>query len=53
VVADAITDMFFPKNNPGYYALSEEAKGLIMGWVAGEWYESSEGEATFRIADEL
>lgn len=45
--------MFFPKTNPGYYSLSEDAKGLIMEWVAGEWYETSEGEATFRLADEL
>lgn len=53
VVLTCILDMFFPKNNPGYYALSEEAKALIMEWVAGEWYETSEGEPTFRIADEL
>lgn len=46
-------DMFFPKNNPGYYALSEEAKGLIVEWMAGEWYETSTGEVTFGIEHEL
>ncbi|KAA8567915.1 hypothetical protein MFRU_010g00300 [Monilinia fructicola] len=33
--------MFFPKDNPGYYALSEEAKKLIVEWSTNEWYESS------------
>jgi hypothetical protein len=34
--------MFYPKENPGYYSLSEDAKNLIVQWPAGtEWYESS------------
>ncbi|KAM3083744.1 hypothetical protein ACMFMF_001109 [Clarireedia jacksonii] len=33
--------MFFPKENPGYYALSERAAKLIMKWSMNEWYESS------------
>ncbi|KAL2075686.1 hypothetical protein VTL71DRAFT_629 [Oculimacula yallundae] len=37
--------MFFPKENPGYYALSENAKKLITDWTTNEWYESSTGDA--------
>lgn len=37
--------MFFPKENPGYYALSENAKKLIIDWSTNEWYESSTGDA--------
>ncbi|KAI6710510.1 hypothetical protein JHW43_006951 [Diplocarpon mali] len=37
--------MFFPKENPGYYALSENAKALIVSWTTNEWYESSTGDA--------
>ncbi|EDO00672.1 hypothetical protein SS1G_03145 [Sclerotinia sclerotiorum 1980 UF-70] len=29
--------MFFPKDNPGYYALSEDAKKLIVEWSSNEW----------------
>jgi hypothetical protein len=37
--------MFLPKDNPGYYTLSEDAKNLIVQWPAGtEWYESSSGD---------
>ncbi|KAH7342816.1 hypothetical protein BKA65DRAFT_526829 [Rhexocercosporidium sp. MPI-PUGE-AT-0058] len=32
-------------NNPGYYALSEDAKKLITDWTTNEWYESSTGDA--------
>jgi len=35
--------MFFPKDNPGYYAMSENAKKLIVQWTTNEWYESSTG----------
>ncbi|KAE8450934.1 hypothetical protein EG329_005374 [Mollisiaceae sp. DMI_Dod_QoI] len=46
--------MFYPKDNPGYYAMSEQAKGLIVKWTIDEWYESSTGEtAQFAIEDEL
>ncbi|KAK0125329.1 hypothetical protein ONS96_009178 [Cadophora gregata f. sp. sojae] len=37
--------MFFPKDNPGYYALSEDAKKLIIDWSTNDWYESSTGDA--------
>lgn len=37
--------MFFPKDNPGYYSMSEEAKKLIILWSTNEWYESSTMEA--------
>jgi hypothetical protein len=36
--------MFFPKDNPGYYTLSEEAKSLVVEWVTNEWYESATGK---------
>lgn len=40
----AHVSMFFPKENPGFYALGEEAKGLIFSWVDEGWYHSSSGE---------
>jgi hypothetical protein len=36
--------MFFPKDNPGYQDLTKAAQGLIVGWVHGEWYDSSYGD---------
>jgi hypothetical protein len=39
--ANYSTAMFFPKENPGYYALSEKAAKLIMKWSMNEWYETS------------
>jgi hypothetical protein len=46
--------MFYPKDNPGYYAMSEQAKTLIVQWTMDEWYESSAGEIEqFAIKDEL
>lgn len=46
--------MFFPKDNPGYYNLSEAAKNLIVEWSTNEWYESSTGDAKiFAIEHEL
>jgi hypothetical protein len=35
--------MFFPKDNPGYFAMSEEARTLIGEWTENDWYESSTG----------
>jgi len=34
--------MFTPRDNPGYYALSEKAKELIVQWVKNPWYEEAE-----------
>lgn len=34
--------MFYPREHPGYYAMSERAKELIAGWVDEAWYEGSE-----------
>jgi len=46
--------MFFPKDNPGYYKLSEDAKNLIIQWTTNEWYESSTGASeSFGIEHEL
>ncbi|KAI9795430.1 MAG: hypothetical protein M1833_007029 [Piccolia ochrophora] len=46
-VNDAVKDeigahlsMFFPRENPGYYALAERAKAHIVDWVGFEWYET-------------
>ena len=33
--------MFFPKNNPGFDDLAQNARALIVRWTKGEWYESS------------
>jgi hypothetical protein len=35
--------MFEPKNNPGYYSMSEHAKEHLIDWAVNEWYEESEG----------
>ncbi|KAL8827528.1 MAG: hypothetical protein Q9191_003125 [Dirinaria sp. TL-2023a] len=35
--------MFFPRDNPGYYTMSERAKQLIAEWVDLGWYQGSEG----------
>lgn len=37
--------MFYPKDNPGYFALGEQAKTLIVQWTTNEWYESSAADA--------
>lgn len=36
--------MFYPKDNPGYYSMSESAKKLIITWSSNDWYESSSGK---------
>ncbi|KAI9803168.1 MAG: hypothetical protein M1825_001959 [Sarcosagium campestre] len=33
--------MFFARDNPGYYALAERAKTLIVGWIGNDWYDSA------------
>ncbi len=35
--------MFYPRENPGYYAMCEKAKGLVVGWASNDWYETSTG----------
>lgn len=46
--------MFYPKDNPGYYTLSDAAKNLIVEWSTNEWYESSTGNSkVFAIEHEL
>ncbi|OCK85657.1 hypothetical protein K432DRAFT_400045 [Lepidopterella palustris CBS 459.81] len=35
--------MFDPRNNPGYYGMSEKAKELIVQWSMNQWYEESTG----------
>ncbi len=39
---EAHMNMFFPRENPGYYRMSERAKDVVVGWVETGWYESSE-----------
>lgn len=46
--------MFFPKDNPGYYAMSEEAKKLVVQWTTNDWYETSSGETKmFEIENDV
>lgn len=47
--------MFYPKDNPGYYAMSDQAKSLIVQWTTDEWYKSSTEEIAepFAIQHEL
>ncbi|EXJ94218.1 hypothetical protein A1O1_02611 [Capronia coronata CBS 617.96] len=35
--------MFFPLDNPGYYALGDRAKELVSEWVDQGWYRTSNG----------
>ncbi|KAL9612378.1 MAG: hypothetical protein Q9167_003018 [Letrouitia subvulpina] len=34
--------MFAPRENPGYFGMSERARELVVGWVDRAWYEGSE-----------
>lgn len=43
--------MFFPRDNPGFYALGEKAKGKLASWVDQGWYQSSDG-ASHETKDE-
>jgi len=38
----AHTTMFYPRDNPGFYALGENAKDLITQWVDQGWYATSQ-----------
>ncbi|CAO2651914.1 Nn.00g001970.m01.CDS01 [Neocucurbitaria sp. VM-36] len=45
--------MFEPRNNPGYYTLSETAKEKIIEWAeTTEWYEESEGPLQGEVEEE-
>ncbi|KAF2123160.1 hypothetical protein BDV96DRAFT_618245 [Lophiotrema nucula] len=44
--------MFEPRNNPGYYTLSEEAKEIIADWAINDWYEESDGQTKGISIDE-
>jgi hypothetical protein len=45
--------MFEPRNNPGYYTLSETAKEKIIEWTEStDWYEESEGPLTGEVGEE-
>ena len=49
----AHTSMFDPRNNPGYYTLSETAKEKIIEWTEPtEWYEESEGPLVGEVGEE-
>lgn len=39
----AHTAMFFPQENPGFYALGEAAKEIIASWIDQGWYSTSTG----------
>ena len=39
----AHTAMFIPRENPGFYALGEQAKTCITSWVNQNWYRTSHG----------
>lgn len=41
----AHVSMFFPRDNPGFYSLGENAKQLVVGWVDKTWYDDSEEDA--------
>ncbi|KAH7132614.1 hypothetical protein B0J11DRAFT_231525 [Dendryphion nanum] len=44
--------MFEPKNNPGYYTMSETAKEILIEWAQTEWYEESDGPTKGVALDE-
>lgn len=44
--------MFEPKNNPGYYTMSEIAKEILIEWAQNEWYEDSDGPVQNVALDE-
>ncbi len=35
--------MFFPRDNPGFYALGEKAKECLTSWIDQGWYQASHG----------
>jgi hypothetical protein len=45
-------NMFDPRNNPGYYTLSETAKEKIIEWAETQWYMESEGPLVGEVGEE-
>lgn len=41
----AHVSIFFPKDNPGFYALGEASKEIVASWIDQGWYNSSSGKA--------
>ncbi|KAK5456141.1 hypothetical protein LTS15_005460 [Exophiala xenobiotica] len=35
--------MFIPRDNPGFYALGQQAKECLTSWIDQGWYETSHG----------
>ncbi|EOA90502.1 hypothetical protein ACJQWK_07438 [Exserohilum turcicum] len=49
----AHTSMFEPRNNPGYYTLSETAKEKIIEWTEStDWYKESDGPLIGDVGEE-
>ena len=42
---DAVLDMFFSLQNPGYAAMGEHARGYILEWTRGLFAEAEGGMA--------
>ena len=43
--------LFFPRDNPQYYALAERAKNIVVSWVDKPWYEGSDGKGDEMMED--
>ena len=39
----AHVSMFIPRDNPGFYAMGEQAKACIASWIDQGWYRTSTG----------
>lgn len=49
---NAHMQMFTPRDNPGYYVMSEKAKELISLWMQNTWYDEAEEETEASFEDE-
>lgn len=45
--------MFLPRDNPGFYTLSDTAKQSIVGWVNRGWYDSAERKPNMKEEEKL